>query len=341
VFKHDNKSQGDFEMQDLTRRTLLAGTAAAAALPFAGSAPVEAAAPAAGKQAASVYRYKVGSFEVTVVGDGGRVVPLADTLVRNATKDQVNAALQAAFMEKDKFTFNFNPVVINTGSKLIAIDAGNGPGAFEQSKGEVGQYQTNLAAAGMSAAAIDAVVISHFHGDHINGLLTADGKPVFPNAEVMVPSVEYKFWMDDGNLSRASDAQKGGFNNARRVMNALGSKVTQYEAGKELVPGIQAVATYGHTPGHTSHIVSSGNQSVVIQADVTNLPALFVRNPGWHAGFDMDGPLAEENRRKLYDRIVADRLVVQGYHYAFPAAAYIEKDGNGYRDTPIQWRPVI
>src|SRR6478735_5179772 len=176
-------------MHDLTRRTLLAGTAAAAALPFAGSAPVEAAAPAAGKQAASVYRYKVGSFEVTVVGDGGRVVPLADTLVRNASKDQVNAALQAAFMEKDKFTFNFNPVVINTGTKLIAIDAGNGPGAFDQSKGEVGQYQTNLVAAGMSAGAIDAVVISHFHGDHINGLLTADGKPVFANAEVMVPSV--------------------------------------------------------------------------------------------------------------------------------------------------------
>lgn len=328
-------------MQNLTRRTLLAGSVAAAAWPLAGRMPAEAAAPPAGKQVASVYRYKVGDFEVTVVGDGGRTVPLADTLVRNASKDQVNAALQAAFMEKDKFTFNFNPVVINTGSKLIAIDAGNGPAAFEQSKGEVGQYQTNLVAAGLSAAAIDAVVISHFHGDHINGLLTADGKPVFPNAEVLVPAAEFKFWMDDGNLSRASEQQKGGFNNARRVMNALGSKVSQYEPGKDIVPGIQPVATYGHTPGHTSHIVSSGNQSVVIQADVTNHPALFVRNPGWHAGFDMDGAVAEESRRKLYDRIVADRLIVQGYHFAFPAAAYVEKDGNGYRSNPIQWRPVL
>ena len=310
-------------------------------MPLIAHTPAQAVAPAAGKQVASVYRYKVGDFEVTVVSDGARVVPLADTLVRNASRDQVNAALQAAFMEKDKFPFNFNPVVINTGSKLIAIDAGNGPGAFEQSKGEVGQYQTNLVAAGMSAGAIDAVIVSHFHGDHINGLVTPDGKPVFPNAEIMVPAAEYKFWMDDGNLSRATEQQKAGFNNARRVMNALGSKVSQYEAGKDVVPGIQAVATYGHTPGHTSHIVSSGNQSVVIQADVTNHPALFVRNPGWHGSFDMDGAVAEESRRKLYDRIVADRLIVQGYHYTFPAAAYIEKDGNGYRPNPIQWRPVL
>lgn len=328
-------------MHDITRRHLLAGSAAAAALPLAASLPTKAAAPAASKQAPGVYRYKVGDFEVTVVTDGGRVAPLADTLVRNASKDQVNAALQAAFMERDKFPFFFNPVVINTGAKLIAIDTGNGPGAFEQSKGEVGQYQTNLAAAGLSAAAIDAVVISHFHGDHINGLLTADGKPMFPNAEVLVPAAEYKFWMDDGNLARASDGLKGGFNNVRRIMGALGGKVAHYEAGKEVLPGIEAVATYGHTPGHTSHIVSSGGQSVVMQADVTNLPALFVRNPGWHASFDMDGAMAEEARRKLYDRIAADRLIVQGYHYSFPAAAHIEKDGNGYRANPVAWRPVL
>jgi glyoxylase-like metal-dependent hydrolase (beta-lactamase superfamily II) len=328
-------------MQDFTRRTLLTGSAAAAAMPLMARSPAQAAAPAVGRQAPSVYRYKVGDFEVTVVSDGGRVNPLTDTFVRNVPKDQVNAALQAAFLEKDKIPYFFNPVVINTGTKLVAIDSGNGPAAHEQSKGEVGQFQTNLAAAGLSAAAIDAVVISHFHGDHINGLVGADGKPVFANAEVLVPATEYKFWMDDGNLSRASEQQKAGFNNARRVMNALGNKVSQYEAGKDIVPGIQAVATPGHTPGHTSHIVSSGNQSVVVQGDVTNLPALFVRNPGWHGQFDMDPAVAEESRRKLYDRIVADRLIVQGYHYSFPAAAYIEKDGTGYRPNPIQWRPVI
>lgn len=328
-------------MTGFTRRSALGAAVAAAAAPLLPSIKAQAAAPPLAKQVPGVYRYKVGDIEVTVVTDGGRTVPLPDTLVKNATKDQVNAALQAAFFEKDKFSFFFNPVVINTGAKLVALDSGNGAAAFEQSKGAVGQYHANLAAAGIDAKNIDIVAISHFHGDHIGGLVTADGKPAFPNAEVMVPVAEWAYWMDDGNMSRAPDALKNNFNNVRRVFGALQGKVTQYEGGKEIAPGVKSLATPGHTPGHTSHIVSSGSQSVMIQADVTNLPQLFARNPGWHAAFDMDGPKAEETRRKLYDQLAADRMIVQGYHYTFPAAAYIEKDGSGYRPNPIPWQPVL
>lgn len=328
-------------MTDLTRRAALGATAALAAAPLLRPSVAQAAAPVIAKQMPGVYRYKVGDIEVTVVTDGTRTVPLPDTLVKNASKDQVGAALQAAFFEKDKFSFFFNPVVINTGSKLVAIDAGNGPAAFEQSKGGVGQHQSNLTAAGIDPKNIDIVGISHFHGDHINGLVTADGKPAFANAEVMVPAAEWAFWMDEGNASRAPDPMKPAFANVRRVFGALGNKVTQHEPNKEIAPGIKSIPTPGHTPGHTSHLVSSGSQSVMVQGDVTNLPALFVRNPGWHAMFDMDGAKAEETRRKLYDQLVADRMVVQGYHYTFPAAAHIEKDGNGYRANPIPWQPVL
>lgn len=328
-------------MSDLTRRSVLGAAAGAVAAPLLPSVRAKAAAPAAGKQVPGIYRYKVGDIEVTVVTDGTRSVPLPDTLVRNASKDQVNAALQAAFFEKDKFPYFFSPVVINTGSKLVAIDTGNGPAAFEQSKGALGQYQTNLAAAGIDAKNIDIVAISHFHGDHINGLVTADGKPAFASAEVMVPAAEWAFWMDDGNMSRAPDPLKPNFQNVRRVFGALQGKVTQYESGKDIAPGIKSVATYGHTPGHTSHIVNSGSQSVMIQADVSNLPALNVRNPGWHFAGDMDGPKAEETRRKVYDQLAADRMLVQGYHYGFPGAGHIEKDGSGYRVNPIAWQPVL
>lgn len=329
-------------MHHLTRRHLFAGAAATALTPLIAHLPARAATPPAGKQAPGFYRYKVGSMEVTVVTDGARTFPLADSFVTNAKKDEVNGALQAAYMDKDKMTIVFNPVVVNTGTKLVVIDTGNGPGAFEQTKGAVGQFQSNLAAAGIDPKAVDAVVISHFHGDHINGLLTADGKPIYANAEILVPEGEWKFWMDDGNVSKASNPTvEGNFKNVRRVFGALGNKVTQYQAGKEVIPGITAVATPGHTPGHVSHLLSSGSQSVMVQADVTNHPALFVRNPGWRVMFDMDGAVAEETRRKLYDRMAADRTMMQGFHFPFPAVGYVEKDGQGYRLAPAAWNPVL
>ena len=128
---------------------------------------------------------------------------------------------------------------------------------------------------------------------------------------------------------------KGAFANVRRVFGIIGNKMTKYEPGKEVAPGIASIAAHGHSPGHTLHIVSSGNSSLMIQGDVTNLPQLFVRNPGWHVMFDMDAPAAEATRRRVYDRLAADKMLVQGYHFPFPALAYIEKSGTGYREVPV------
>ena len=290
------------------------------------------------------YRYKVGSVEVTAVTDGARTFPLADNYVKNATKDQVNAAIVGMYMEKDKVTAPFTPVAVNTGSKLVVIDTGLGPAQYEQSKGAVGQFHTNLAASGIDRNTVDTVIITHFHGDHINGLLTGDNKAAFPNAEIMVPAAEWKYWSDDGNMSKAAAGSplEGNFKNVRRVFGALGNKVTQYEPDKELIPGITSVATYGHTPGHTSFLVTSGSAKVLVQADLTaSLGVLFVRNPGWHAAFDMDGGMAEQSRRKTYDMAATEKLLIQGFHFPFPALAYIEKSGTGYREIPVPWSPTI
>jgi glyoxylase-like metal-dependent hydrolase (beta-lactamase superfamily II) len=331
-------------MTVLTRRTLLTGTAAAgaAALGSLPSAPAFAAAPPAGKQAPAFYRYKVGSHEVTVVSDGARTFPLGDTFVLNAKKDEVAAALEAAYMPKDKMTIVFNPIVVNNGSKLVLIDTGNGPGALAESKGAVGQLPANLAAAGIDPKAIDAVIISHFHGDHVNGLVNTDGTPAFPNAEVMVPAKELAFWMDDGEMSRAPKGRMEDlFKNNRRIFDPIKGKVTRYEWDKEIVPGITAVASVGHTPGHTSYVVASGSSKVYVQSDVTNHPALFVRHPGWHAFFDQDPAQAEATRRKVYDMLVAEKMMVQGFHYPFPSLGHIEKDGSGYREVAVAWNPVL
>jgi glyoxylase-like metal-dependent hydrolase (beta-lactamase superfamily II) len=331
-------------MTEITRRTVLSGAvAASAAVAFSplASTPAAASAAAAGKQNAGWYRYKVGSLEVTVVTDGARVFPLPDTFVRNAKKEEVSAALQASFLPGDTLTVPFNPTVINTGQRRILIDTGLGAAAFAQSKGAMGQMNSNLAAAGFDPKSIDAVIISHFHPDHINGLLDADGKPVFANAELMVPAAEWKFWMDEGAISRAPEGVQNNAKNVRRVFGPFGNKVTQYDAGKEIAPGITSMATYGHTPGHTSHVISSGSESVLVQADVTNVPFLFVRNPDWHVMFDMNGAEAAKTRRQVYDKLVADKMKIQGFHYPFPAVGHIERDGQGYRVVPALWQSAI
>jgi glyoxylase-like metal-dependent hydrolase (beta-lactamase superfamily II) len=328
---------------ELTRRHALAGAAAIAASPLLPNAPAKATAPLADKQAPSFYRYKVGEAQVNVISDGVNTFPLGDTLVLNAKKDEINAALAKAFLPKDKVSVHFSPLVINTGGKLVVIDTGNGPGAFASSKGNVGLFASNLVSAGFDPKNIDMVVISHFHGDHVNGLLTADGAAAFPNAEVLVPAAEWKFWMDDGEMSRATgERMQGLFKNNRRVFEAgLKKKVTPYEWGKDVAPGLLAVASIGHTPGHTSYVLSSGSDKVFIQSDVTNHPSLFVANPGWHLMYDQDPALAEKTRRKVYDMLVADRMRVQGFHYPFPANGYVEKNGKGYRLVPAPWSPVI
>jgi glyoxylase-like metal-dependent hydrolase (beta-lactamase superfamily II) len=330
-------------MTQLTRRAVLVGAAAATALsPFAANSPAQAAAPLASKQAPGWYRYKVGSIEITVATDGARANPLTDTFIRNVPKEETNKALEAMYLEKDKIVVPYTPIAVNTGSKLVVIDTGLGGALYEQSKGAVGQFQNNLAAAGIDAKAVDTVIISHFHGDHINGLITADNKPAFPNAEVMVPAGEWKFWNDDGEMSKATGNAlvEGNFKNVKRVFGALGNKVTQYEPGKEVAPGITSLATHGHTPGHVSHIISSGNAKLMVQADVTNVP-LFVQNPSWVIQFDMDGAAAEATRRKFYDMLAAEKMMVQGFHYPFPSVGHIEKAGSGYRVIPVPWNPTI
>src|SRR5260370_33301283 len=179
-------------MTELTRRRIVvaAATAAAGALaPFA--PPAQAAAPLAGRQAASFYRCKFGEFEITVVSDGARAIPLPAQFVLNVANDQVLAAAEAAYMPKGSIIAPFNPIVVNTGAKLVLIDTGYGPGLGPT----VGLLPSTLAAAGFDPKAIDIVLISHMHGDHILGLMTPDGALAFTNAEIKVPAIAWVFWM--------------------------------------------------------------------------------------------------------------------------------------------------
>ena len=330
-------------MNKFTRRDVFATAAGAAALVALPRGPARTATLPAGKQAAGWYRYRIGTIEMTVATDGVARFKMAEDHVTNIKKDVVNAALAEVFMEKDMMTTPYNPVAVNTGSKLAVIDTGTGETNYKKSNGVGGQFISNLAAAGIDRSAVDTVIISHYHGDHINGLLMADNSLTYPNAEILVPGPEHKYWMDDGEMSRATNGRvQVNFKNVRRVFNAeVQKRVRTYEWGKEVISGITAQSTPGHTPGHTSYVIASGSDAVYLQSDVTHVPFLFVRHPDWHAFYDQDADMAEVTRRKVYDMLVADKMRVQGFHYPFPSLAHVEKYGTGYRELPVVWNPTI
>lgn len=323
---------------DLTRRQALAGAAAIATAPLLSSRRADAAAPPADKQVAGIYRYKVGSYECTSINDGARSFPMPETFVVNVPKEQALAAAEAAYMPKGMVTVPFNPQLINTGSKLVLIDTGNGP----VPNAPVGRLGANLAAAGIDPKAIDVVLLSHLHPDHTNGLRTADGGLAFPNAEIMAPEVDWTFWTNEENAAKAtSPVMKNYFANVKKTFTGIADKVTRYAWDKEVAPGITALATPGHTPGHTSFAVASGGATVLIQSDVTNIPEFFLRNPDWHVMYDADPDMAQKTRHRFYDMASVEKATVVGFHFQFPSIGHVEKDGAGYRLIPAAWNPTI
>jgi glyoxylase-like metal-dependent hydrolase (beta-lactamase superfamily II) len=324
-------------MTRITRRSLLSAAGAATLASMMPSGSGKAAAPAIGRQAAGFYRYKVGTIECTSVNDGVTTYPIGDGFVRNASKDEVIAAARDAYFPDGKFTVHFNVQVVNTGSKLVLIDTGWGAGVGDT----VGLLQANLRAAGIDPNAVDLVVVSHLHPDHVNGIRAAGGALAFPNAEIKVPAKDWAFWMNDDNMAKAEGMLKDFFANNRRVFKGIEGKVSHYDYGQELAPGLIALDTSGHTPGHTSFAIAAGGARVLVQSDLTNIPEFFVRHPEWHVVFDIDADKAEATRRKFYDMAIAEKAPVVGSHFPFPAVGRVEKNGAGYRLIPAAWQPVL
>lgn len=282
-----------------------------------------------------VHHYNVGDIKVTVLSDGFRVSS-TDGYILNVGQDVLLAELAQAGLPTDHMRNVYAPVLIETGGERVLIDTGNGEAVFVQTKGDRGRLALNLAAVGVDRSAIDVVVISHFHGDHVNGLLTADNTAAFPNAEIMVPEQEWNFWMDEGEMSRASKGRMTElFHNNRRVFDALGRKVTRYAWDREVAPGVTAVGTPGHSIGHTSFVVSSGSAHVFVQGDINNQSVVFSKYPEWQGGFDQDPAQASATRRRVYDMLVTEKMPVQAYHHPFPGLGQVERDGTGFRVVPI------
>ncbi len=326
----------------IERRGLLLAGAGALAAPL--SAPVllrqaqaqtaPAAAPAGPAPGPSFYRFKVGSFTVTMLHDGFFTIPV-EGFVANAQLAEVQATLAGSFLNTTRLTIPFTAMVVDTGRHLVAMDTGTA-GINPTSQ----LLPANMRAAGIDPTKVTHVVISHFHGDHINGLLTGTGM-TYPNAEVVVPAAEWSFWNDEGNVTRSPERQRGNFPNIKRRFAPYAGRVRQIADGAEAVPGIRAAAAPGHTPGHTCYHIADGAEQAMFLADLTNRPELFARNPNWHVVFDFDAQLAEAGRKRMLDRVATDRIRVMGYHYPFPANGYMAKDGAGFRFHLADWSSAV
>jgi glyoxylase-like metal-dependent hydrolase (beta-lactamase superfamily II) len=322
-------------MAALSRRLFLTGTACAAGA-AALVRPANASAPPAAAQGPGVYRYKLGDYQLTALYDGIWNLPIDGKFMRNASGRDVNRALAAAFLPPGILPITFTALLVNTGGKLILIDTGTAG----QITDSAGFLLANLATAGIAPAAIDTILISHFHPDHIDGIKTKDGRKVFANAEIWVPEPEWAYWMNDAHMAGVPKSVHGYFLNARRIFADIAKEVRHFKPGAEVAPGIISIPAYGHTPGHTAFAIHSGNQSMLVMSDTVRNPYLFAPHPDWQPIFDMDGPQAVRARRAMLDRAASDRMLVEAFHFPFPACGHIARTGTGYELVPVEWQPL-
>ncbi|WP_315126153.1 MBL fold metallo-hydrolase [Comamonas antarctica] len=318
-------------MQATRRQWLVWGAgsvAAAAGITGCANTPAPAGAPGG---APGFVRRKVGNARVVALSDGVGRRPLAEGFVRNATLAQVKATLAAQDLPTDYIDVPYTCFVLETEGKRYLLDTGfadNGPPG-------TGQLVKHMRAAGIDPESIDAVVLSHLHGDHINGLRRKDGSLVFPQALVYVPAPEHAFWLDADRRNAAPEAARAGFMAVQRVFQDYpADQLRLFEPGMAVVGGIESIAAFGHSPGHTALALRSGNERFTYLGDAAHFPALFVRNPDWQVQFDMDPAQARATRHALLARMAQEGGLVGGFHFPLPALGRIRKQGDGYQFVP-------
>lgn len=293
--------------------------------------PAMAAAPMAKFQAPGFYRVMLGDFEITALSDGTVDLPV-NTLLKTAPA-KVDKALARSFL-KSPLETSVNGFLVNTGSKLVLIDTGAN-GLFGPT---LGRLLANLKASGYQPEQVDEIYITHMHADHVGGLASGE-LAVFPNALVRAGKHDADFWLSQANLDQAPADKKGYFQGA---MASLGPyvKAGRFQtvvANAELVPGIRSYASAGHTPGHTSYIVESKGQKLVLLGDLLHVQAVQFDEPSIAIGFDSDTVHAVAERKAAFADAAKNGYLVGAAHLQFPGLGHVRANGKGYQFIPVNY----
>lgn len=298
------------------------------------SCNVSAAAEPVKTQAPGYYRMMLGQTEITVLNDGTVDLPVDQLLQQDAAK---TLATLKQHHQTAPLETSVNAYLINTGDKLVLIDAGAGS-LFGPTLGNVA---TNLALAGYKPEQVDEIYISHMHADHVGGL-TKDGKMVYPNAIVRTDAAEAAYWLSEAEMAKAPEDKKGFFQGAMASLKPYqaAGKLKTFSGKTDLVKGITAQPTHGHTPGHISYLVQSGDQRLLVLGDIIHVAAVQFEQPSITIGFDSDAAAAKAQRLALFEEAAKTGLMISATHLQFPSLGYVNSDGEGYRWVPLNYQRI-
>jgi len=315
-----------------TSRPLFAAAIAALLACVGLCAAASAAAPLVKSQAPGYYRMMLGDFEVTALSDGTVALPVT-TLLTRTTPAKVNRALARAAL-KDPVDTSVNAYLINTGSKLVLVDAGAGA-LFGPT---LGNLVNNIKASGYQPEQVDEIYITHMHADHVGGLMSGD-KMVFPNAIVRADKADADYWLSQANMDAAPKDAKDFFKGAQASLNPYiaAGKFKSIEGPTELIPGVRSMPSHGHTPGHTTYMVESQGQKLVLWGDLMHVAAVQFPEPAVTIKFDTDSKAAAAERAKAYADAAKQGYWVGVAHVAFPGIGHVRRDGNGYAWIPVNY----
>ncbi|MFZ0764490.1 MAG: MBL fold metallo-hydrolase [Bradyrhizobium sp.] len=313
---------------DVSRRSLLALGAGLGTSAMMGDMAL-AKAPKVGTQAQYFYRFNVGDAEVTVVSDGQLVLGDPKGTFTGVPDDELRKMLSDNFLATNNIVLEQNSPIVNTGDKLVLFDTGMG--SAQGFGPATGRQQKSLKEAGIKPEDVDAVVFSHGHIDHIGGVVDANDKVLFPNAQYYIAESDFDYWT---NYDKAGPQLKAFVDQARKNLLPVRDRLVFYKDDQEILPGIHALSAPGHTVGHTIFVISSGGKSFAYTADLTHHPILLMEKPRMEFAYDTDPKQAANSRVKMLDMLAANKIPVLAYHYPWPGVGHIAKTAEGFHYVP-------